>query len=60
MNISLRERYARLEKPHSPAGGELWRNWVVFHDLQAIGTVQVTVTPENVAEVAYVFHSGAW
>lgn len=57
----LRERYARLETRRSPDGAELWLNWVVFQDWQAIGTVQATVQPENDrADVAYVFHPGAW
>ena len=58
---SLRARYGRLESRCSPDGQDLWLNWTVFADSQAVGTVQATVRViEGVADVAYVFGPVFW
>jgi len=58
---TLRDRYARLESRRSPDGTALWLNWVVFHHIEALGTVQASVhLMQDTADVAYVFHPTAW
>ncbi len=57
----LVERFARLESRRSPDAAELWLNWVVYRENDAIGTVQASVNlAEACADVAYVFHPAAW
>lgn len=56
----LRDRYCKLEARRSADGTELWLNWVVHLDQQAIGYVQATVQPDGTAWVAYEFGSAFW
>jgi RimJ/RimL family protein N-acetyltransferase len=56
----LEDRYRRLETRTSADGSELWLNWVVLLDGQAIGYVQSTVEPAGQAWVAYEFASTYW
>jgi [ribosomal protein S5]-alanine N-acetyltransferase len=56
----LENRYTRLETRASADGTELWLNWVVQLDDQAIGYVQATVEPDGLAWVAYEFGSAHW
>jgi len=52
---ALRERFVLLGARRSPAGDQLWLNWVLRdkHDGQCRGRVQATVTPEARAWIAY-------
>ncbi len=56
----LEDRYTRLETRASADGTELWLNWVVLLDHQAIGYVQATVEPDGLAWIAYEFGSAYW
>ena len=51
----LRERYRRLAGRLSSAGDEVWLNWAVRVKVSGayVGTVQATVTPARMAEIAY-------
>ncbi|HEY6397711.1 MAG TPA: GNAT family N-acetyltransferase [Solirubrobacteraceae bacterium] len=57
----LTKRFAQWERRRSPAGNQLWLNWVVrvAPDNCAVGYVQATIDADDVAEVAYVVGS-AW
>jgi len=57
---ALRERFRLLESRRSPDGSQLWLNWVVRADAEAIGYVQATVFADARAAVAYVFASRFW
>jgi [ribosomal protein S5]-alanine N-acetyltransferase len=58
----LRARFARLEARQSPAGDELWLNWVLRlnGDDALIGYAQATVLADRTACVAYVLGSAHW
>lgn len=56
----LEDRYTKLETRTSADGTELWLNWVVHLDHQAIGYVQATIEPDGLAWVAYEFGSAYW
>lgn len=59
---ALRDRYERLATRRSPDGHDVWLNWVVWsHEAGAwIGTVQATLPPGDVAEIAYVILPPWW
>lgn len=44
---ALRDRFARLETRRSPDESQLWLNWLVRSDGEAIGYVQATVKPDS-------------
>ena len=57
----LRERFTRLEARRSPAGDELWLNWVIrLPSSELIGYVQATVSSDGDATIAYVLSSKHW
>ena len=51
---ALRARIARQVAGRSPDGRDVWRNWVLRDGPHAVGTVQATIRPGRVAEVAWV------
>jgi [ribosomal protein S5]-alanine N-acetyltransferase len=59
---SLEERYSRLETRTSPAGDELWLNWVARtkRDGSAIGRVEVTIRKDRSAYLAYELGASVW
>ena len=50
----LRARIARQVRGRSPDGRDVWMNWVLRDGADAVGTVQATLRPDRVAEVAWV------
>ncbi|HEY6510993.1 MAG TPA: GNAT family N-acetyltransferase [Burkholderiaceae bacterium] len=59
---ALRARFVLLAARRSPAGDQLWLNWVLRdqHDGQARGRVQATVSPEARAWIAYEVFPEHW
>jgi ribosomal-protein-alanine N-acetyltransferase len=59
---ALRERYEVLARGRSRDGREIWLNWAVrVRDLDRYaGYVQATVTPPDVASIAYVLFPEFW
>lgn len=63
---ALAERYGRLESRHSPAGDELWLNWVMRRKLtnqgmgDCIGVVQATLRAVTSAYFAYELGVDHW
>jgi RimJ/RimL family protein N-acetyltransferase len=51
---ALRARVARQVAGRSPDGRDVWCNWVLRDGADAVGTVQATIRPDRVAEVAWV------
>ena len=51
---ALRARIDRQVAGRSPDGRDVWRNWVLRDGDRAVGTVQATIRPGRVAEVAWV------
>ena len=50
----LHARLARQVRGRSPDGRDVWMNWVLRDGADAVGTVQATLRPDRVAEVAWV------
>ena len=50
----LHARIARQVRGRSPDGRDVWMNWVLRDGADAVGTVQATLRPDRVAEVAWV------
>jgi RimJ/RimL family protein N-acetyltransferase len=50
----LHARIARQVRGRSPDGRDVWMNWVLRDGAAAVGTVQATLRPDRVAEVAWV------
>ncbi|MET0817500.1 MAG: GNAT family N-acetyltransferase [Solirubrobacteraceae bacterium] len=50
----LHARIARQVRGRSPDGRDVWMNWVLRDGAEAVGTVQATIRPDGVAEVAWV------
>ena len=50
----LHARIARRVRGRSPDGRDVWMNWVLRDGADAVGTVQATLRPDRVAEVAWV------
>jgi RimJ/RimL family protein N-acetyltransferase len=49
-----RARIARQVRGRSPDGRDVWMNWVLRDGTDAVGTLQATLRPDRVAEVAWV------
>lgn len=51
----LQNRYVRLAVGHDDAGSQLWFNWIMRHDTEAIGTIQATYFREPASiDVAWI------
>ena len=50
----LHARIARQVRGRSPDGRDVWMNWVLRDGREVVGTVQATIRPDGVAEVAWV------
>ena len=59
---ALRERFARLSARRSPAGDQLWLNWVMRErrDGQCRGRLQATVNTEALCWIAYEVFPPHW
>lgn len=59
---SVQERFARLETRASPAGDELWLNWVARTKLEhaCVGRVEVTLLADTSAYLAYEIAAPHW
>jgi len=59
---ALRERIALLARRRSPAGDQLWLNWVMRErsDGQCRGRLQATVNPDARAWIAYEVFPPSW
>jgi ribosomal-protein-alanine N-acetyltransferase len=58
----LEERFAALQRGCSPAGNELWLNWIAFTEdgNQPVGWFQSTVYEDRTAEIAYIVFPEFW
>ena len=50
----LRARVERQVRGRSPDGRDVWRNWVLRDGGTPVGTVQATIRPDGIAQVAWV------
>jgi ElaA protein len=56
----LRDRYSRLERGAPLGSGQVWLNWAVKNNGQAIGTVQATLFANAQADIGYALSPTVW
>jgi ribosomal-protein-alanine N-acetyltransferase len=60
--LALRNRYRLLSRRRSPSDTQIWLNWVLRlkADGGYIGTIQATITDNDLANIAYVLSPTFW